>query len=124
MHVWVKPNPPRRGVVHTTSSLAPVAAQKFRVKGDVDVWTDIDFARDKMLLDVEVSVTLRLAQFVHMGFAVGFGALGVLIRHKIRLMKEKRESKKNPPVDNDEVINIENSLKENDQAKERNDSNG
>ena len=106
------------------SSLAPVAAQKFKVKGDVDVWTDIDFTEEKMKLDAEVSVTIRLAQVFHMAFAVAFGALGILIKNKIRLARENRQNRKNPPADNDEVINIENSTKENIQAEERNDSNG
>ena len=107
------------------SSLAPVAAQKFRVKGDVDVWTDVDFAADKMKLDAELSITIRLAQVVHMVFAVAFGALGILIKNKIRLSKEKRQNKKNPSVNNDEVINIENAPKEEKiQAEERNDLHG
>ncbi len=76
------------------SVLGPVCAQKFRVRGDVDVWTDIDFTAEKMTVDTQLSITLRLAQVVHMAFAVGFGALGVLIKHKLRLRREKKEAAK------------------------------
>ena len=77
------------------STLAPVCAQKFRITGDVDVWTDVDFTTEKMRVDLELSVTLRLIQVVHMALAVAFGALGVLIKNKLRLRKEAKLAKKN-----------------------------
>ena len=85
------------------STLAPICARKFRVVGDVDVWTDVDFAREAMLLDVEASVTIRLAQVVHMAFAVAFGALGVLIKNKRRLRKEKKLAQKEAAKENKET---------------------
>ena len=105
------------------SILWPICAQKFRVKGDVDVWTDIDFTTEKMRIDAELSITLRLAQFVHVGLAVGFGALGVLIKHKIRLRKEKKAAAKELPQ-----ADVENTITEDPsttiQDEERKDSHG
>lgn len=77
------------------STLAPICAEKFRVTGDVDVWTDVDFTTEKMRLDAALSITLRLIQFVHVGLVVAFGALGVLIRHKRRLRREAKLAAKN-----------------------------
>ena len=81
------------------SVLAPVCARDFRITGDVDVWTDVDFAAEKMKLDTFVSVTLRLAQLVHVGLVSGFGVLGVLIRNKLRLRREKREEKRQARIE-------------------------
>ena len=99
------------------STLAPVCARKFRLTGDVDVWTDIDFARDKMKVDAALSATLRIAQFVHVGLAVGFGVLGILIKNRLRLRREAREEKKRqrqeaagvaePELDNQKMIKAE-----------------
>ena len=77
------------------STLGPICAQKFRITGDVDVRTDVDFTTEKMSVDLELSVTLRLIQVVHMALAVAFGALGVLIKNRLRLRKEAKLSKKN-----------------------------
>ena len=77
------------------STLGPICARKFRVTGDVDVWTDVDFTTGKMRVDLELSVTLRLIQVVHMALAVAFGALGVLIKNKRRLRREAKLAKKN-----------------------------
>ena len=44
-------------------ALEPVCSHQFRVK-DYDVWTDCDFAADKMKIDVAVCITLRLWQAV------------------------------------------------------------
>ena len=98
------------------SSLAPICAQKFRITGDVDVWTDIDFALDKMKIDAALSVTLRIAQFVHVGLAVGFGALGILIKNRLRLRREAREAKKNQSVESGDVADIENEIQKNDKG--------
>ena len=76
------------------STLAPICAKDFRVTGDVDVWTDVDFTTDKMSVDFELSVTLRLIQVVHMALAVAFGALSVLIKNKLRLRREAKLAKK------------------------------
>lgn len=102
------------------STLAPICKKTFRVCGSVDVRTDVDFAAECMTVDAELSMTLRLAQVVHAALAVAFGALGVLIRHKLRLWKEKRLAKKNGgaaenPEEQADTIELEI------QAEERND---
>ncbi len=106
------------------SSLAPICAQKFRITGDVDVWTDIDFALDKMKIDAALSVTLRIAQFVHVGLAVGFGALGVLVKNRLRLRREAREAKKLQSVESADVADIENDNQKKIKAEERKESHG
>ncbi len=102
------------------STMAPVCARKFRVKGAVDVWTDIDFTRENMLLDTELSITLRVAQLVHVALAVAVGALGILIKNRRRLKKEKRLEKKQQSQ-HDGVMNTENKEPQTIQAEERND---
>ena len=108
------------------STLAPVCAKSFRVTGEVDVWTDADFAADKMKIDAAVSVTLRLIQVVHMAFAVAFGALGVLIKNKLRLRREAKLAKKagdeNP--DDEQSNNTTEIDIEITKSEERNDSHG
>jgi hypothetical protein len=99
------------------SSLAPCCSKAFKVKGEVDVWTDIDFTQDKMLLDAELTITLRLVQVLHTAFVAGCGILVVLLKNKYRHYKEKRVGDKLPATDiNNKEINI--------QTEERMDSNG
>lgn len=81
------------------STLAPLCARTFRVTGEVDVWTDVDFTTEKMRIDAELSITLRLIQLVHAALAVAFGALGVLIKNKLRLRKEAKLAKTNGGID-------------------------
>ena len=73
------------------SSLAPVCVQCFRVKDDVDVWTNVDFTREKMLIEAEASVTLRLIQLLHVALVFAFSALGIFIKNRLRLRREKRD---------------------------------
>ncbi len=105
------------------STLAPVCARKFRITGSVDVRTDVDFAADKMHVDAEVSVTLRLAQVVHAALAVAFGALGVLIKNRLRLWKEARLAKKSGAAAQENEIQSD-SIDIEIQAEERKDSHG
>lgn len=95
------------------SALAPSAAKVFKVSGDVDVWTDIDFTREKMLADVRLSITLKLVQVLHVALVAGFGVLGVLIKNRIRVARKRRADKKQ---NKNTEINI--------QTEERMDSNG
>ena len=74
-------------------ALEPICSRQFRVK-EYDVWTDCDFTTDKMKIDAAVCITLRLWQFVRVGFTAAFGALGILIRNKRRKRKEKRIAKR------------------------------
>lgn len=93
------------------SALAPSAAKVFKVSGDVDVWTDIDFTREKMLADARLCITLRLVQVVHVALVAGFGVLCVLVKNRIRIAKQRKTEKKQ-----NKEINI--------QTEERMDSNG
>ena len=83
-------------------ALEPVCSRQFRVK-DYDVRTDCDFTAEKMSLDVAVCITLRLWQFVRVGLAAAFGVLGVLIRHKRRIKKEKKLAEKNSGIKTEET---------------------
>lgn len=89
------------------SSLAPICGKKFIVK-DFDISTDCDFTLDKMKLDVGICITLRLWQFVHVGLAIVNGAIVILVKHKLRLMKEKRLAKKEARKAKKTEKNIEN----------------
>lgn len=106
------------------STLAPICARKFNITGDVDVWTDVDFGREWMKLDFALSVTIRIAQFVHMGFAIGFGVLGVLIKNWRRRKREEREAKKAAREEqknenkehDDSVVEIDTKIQKNDKG--------
>ncbi len=102
-------------------SIAPLCAQKFRIAGDVDVWTDIDFSAEKMMIDTELSVTLRLAQLVRAGLAAAFGALAILLKNRQRLRREARALKKQQADDNlEDTIYTQETI----QAEERKETNG
>ena len=117
------------------STLIPICEEKFIVK-DSDIRTDIDFTADKTKVDVELCATIRLAQVMHMLFAIAFGALGVLIQNKRRLRREKKQGIASDGIevdvalekDTDEAetsqINKDNNTEQNTQAEERMDSNG
>lgn len=75
------------------SSLAPLCRERFTVK-DCEVSTDIDFLADWMHLDFGLCVTIRIGQILGTVLGIGFGALKILIKNKLRL---KREAKLNPP---------------------------
>lgn len=107
------------------TTLAPLCRKTFRAK-DVDVWTDVDFTTEKMSLDFGLAMTIRIGQILGVVFTIAFGALGILIRHKFRKRKEKREMKK-AGITGEEGMTAENNEKniENiQQAEERMDSNG
>lgn len=106
------------------STLAPVCARKFRITGDVDVWTDIDFAAEKMKIDVALSITLRIAQFVHVGLAIGFGVLGILIKNKLRLRREAREAKKQQRPEHDDSMETKPDNQKMIKAEERKETHG
>ena len=101
-------------------ALEPVCSRQFRVK-DYDVWTDCDFTAEKMSLDAALCITLRLWQFVRVGLAAGFGALGILIRHKRRIRKEKKLAARSGAAAGIKTEEINENIKG---TEERNDSNG
>lgn len=74
------------------SSLGPVCAERFQVD-DCEVVTAVDFTADKMSIDFGIALTIRIGQIFGAVNTILFGALGILIKNKLRLMKEKRQNK-------------------------------
>ena len=105
------------------SSLAPICARRFTVK-DCDVWTDVDFVSEEMRLDLGIAVTIRIGQVLGVGLGIGFGALWILLKNKIRLKKERRELKKAGLLEEDCLTTKENKETNNIQAEERMEANG
>ncbi len=101
-------------------ALEPVCSRQFRVK-DYDVWTDCDFTADRMKLDAALCITLRLWQFVRVGVSAAVGALGILLRHKRRIKKEKKLAAKQAKAAG---INEEEKNENITGTEERNDNNG
>lgn len=75
------------------SALAPICKKSFRVKDNVDVCTSVDFTEEKVRLEAELSITLRLIQLVHVALVLAFSALPVLVRNRRRLASEKCAAK-------------------------------
>lgn len=98
----------------------PSGRERFDVK-DCRVRTDVDFTAEKTAVDFGLSVTIRVGQIFGVIFTIIFGALGILIKNKLRLAKEKRQAKK---AGKEKLITIEDIKQENTQAEERMDSNG
>lgn len=74
------------------SSLGPVCAKRFQVD-DCEVRTEVDFTADKMSIDFGIALTIRIGQIFGAINTILFGALGIIIKNKLRLMKEKRHNK-------------------------------
>ena len=104
------------------SSLAPLCAQRFDVK-DCEVWTDIDFSQEKKKIDFGLAFSIRIGAIFGLLFGIVFSALGILLRNKLRLIKEKRLAKKSG-TDASDLINETEIMQENIQPEERNESNG
>ncbi len=113
------------------SALAPVCRKKFIVKSS-DVWTDVDFTKDSMELDFGICLTIRPGQVLRMVFAIAFGALGILIKNKVRLLRERIRNRKTgngeeaalPPENSQNSGAAAENNTENIQAEERMDTNG
>ncbi len=109
--------------------LAPICAQRFDVN-DLYVRTDVDFTSEKTVLDFGIALTIRIGAIFRMVFAILFGALGVLIRNKLRHLKEKLARKLRGEKDEPSEQITENDITENDitdssiQQEERIDKNG
>ncbi len=74
------------------SSLGPICAKRFQVD-DCEVMTAVDFTADKMNIDFGIAMTIRIGQIFGAVNTILFGALGILIKNKLRLVKEKRQNK-------------------------------
>lgn len=108
------------------SSLAPFCAKRFDVK-DCSVRTDVDFSLEKTKIDFGICVTLRIGAIFALAFGVVFAALGILIKNKFRLFKEKlrnrgKKAEQTPADVQPDTLteNTENNI----QAQERKDKNG
>ena len=103
--------------------LAPICAQRFDVD-DLYVRTDIDFTAESMRLDLGIALTIRIGAIFRMINTILFGALGILIKHKLKKIIAKKQKTNDggeaelPPETEKEVIEI------NIQQEERNDENG
>ena len=108
------------------SSLAPFCAKRFDVK-DCSVRTDVDFSLEKTKIDFGICVTLRIGAIFALAFGVVFAALGILIKNKFRLFKEKLRNRgkkaEQTPADVQPDTTTENT-ENNIQAQERKDKNG
>lgn len=74
------------------SALGPICAKRFSVD-DCEVATAVDFTADKMSFDFGLAMSIRIGQIFGAVNTILFGALGILIKNKLRLMKEKRHNK-------------------------------
>ena len=105
------------------SSLAPICSRSFIVK-DSDVRTDVDFTLDRSKIDLGVCLVIRIGQVFRMGFALAFGVLGILLKNKLRLFKEKIRRKRSGEQVPDDTCDNEINTEQNIQQEERMDSNG
>ena len=104
--------------------LAPICAQRFDVN-DLYVRTDVDFTSEKTVLDFGIALTIRIGAIFRMVFAILFGALGVLIRNKLRHLKEKLAPKLRGEKDEPSEQITENDITDSSiQQEERIDKNG
>lgn len=104
--------------------LAPICAQRFDVN-DLYVRTDVDFTSEKTVLDFGIALTIRIGAIFRMVFAILFGALGVLIRNKLRHLKEKLARKLRGEKDKPSEQITENDITDSSiQQEERIDKNG
>lgn len=105
------------------SSLAPLCARRFKVR-DCQVQTEVDFTAEHMSLDFGLALTIRIGKIFGLVFSVLFAALGILLRNKLRLFREKRRAKRDGAPPEGSVVEIEIKKQETDQAEERMESNG
>lgn len=82
------------------AALAPACRKSFLCH-DYDILTQVDFSAEKTLVDFGIKVTLRIGSVFAMINAIVFGALGILIKNKIRLARERRDNRENNTEDTD-----------------------
>lgn len=77
------------GIVNASlNTLAPICSQRFDVD-DLYVRTDIDFTAEHMKLDFGIALSIRIGAIFRMINTILFGALGILIKHKLKKQIEK-----------------------------------
>ncbi len=72
------------------SQLAPICTERFRCR-DTSVWTDIDFTRENMFLELGLTFTIRIGQIVGTGFSTGLAAIKILLKSRRRKKREAKE---------------------------------
>lgn len=100
------------------SALGPICDKRFSVE-DCEVVTAVDFAADKMSLDFGLAMSIRIGQIFGAINTILFGALGILIKNKLRLMKEKRHKKGGGTDDGGSAYTNIDQTDKNTQAEER-----
>lgn len=98
------------------SALAPLCRESFIVKSS-DVWTDIDFMAEKPMIDFGLGIFIRIGQVFRVAFALLFGAIGILIKNRIRLRRERKAAAAEKTAELPE--NQEEIIKDNTQENER-----
>ena len=74
------------------NALAPICRKRFDCR-DTDVFTDISFTEEKMKIDFGLGFSIRIGQIFGVLNTILFGALWILIRHKMRKTGEKIRAK-------------------------------
>ena len=74
------------------SQLAPICTERFHCR-DSSVWTDIDFASDRMFFEFGLTMTIRIGQIVGTGLRIAAGALVILLRSRRRVKREEKENR-------------------------------
>ena len=74
------------------NALAPICQKRFDCR-DTDVFTDISFTEEKMKIDFGLGFSIRIGQIFGVLNTILFGALWILIRHKVRKTGEKIRAK-------------------------------
>ena len=74
---------------------------------DCDVRTVIDFTKEEMELDFGLAFSIRIGAFFALGFGIVNSAIGILIKSKLRLLREKRAAVRKQANDGGNVIDIE-----------------
>lgn len=70
------------------SALAPVCRENMTVK-ESDVFTDVDFTADDTSLELALGFSIRIGQILGAVNTILFGALGIVIKNRFRILGEK-----------------------------------
>lgn len=74
-------------------AVAPAAHSALNIH-EYDIRTDLDFMLEKTKIDFGIAISLTIGSVFRMIFAILNGAIGILIKNRIRVFKEKRERKR------------------------------
>ena len=112
------------GIVNASlNTLAPICSQRFDVD-DLYVRTDIDFTAEHMKLDFGLALSIRIGAIFQMINTILFGALGILIKHKLRKQIEKKtggqDGNEEPILPETEKENTEISIQQEERKDEEN----